>query len=61
MSMMLVAYDKCGCRISALLDVSDAEGARAFRADLIGYEIREEEHESIAAHFCSEHEPTVLT
>ena len=57
MSKMLVAYDKCGCRISALLDASDTEGAASFRADLAEYEILEEERESIAAHFCPEHGP----
>ena len=58
MSLMLVAYDKCGCRVSALpTGKQDAVAAEEFVAEMRagGFMIREEEHEAIGAQRCESH------
>lgn len=57
MSVMLVAYEACGCAAMALLSLDDAESVAAFRRDAAewGMEVLEEDHESVGPMPCSEH------
>ena len=58
MSKMLVAYAPCGCRCGALLYGKDDPEYHEFMAEYEqdGMTVREEEHDSIGAHFCPKHE-----
>lgn len=58
MTRMLVAYERCGCRASALLDADDEDQATQMEVDAIyhGWTLSEEEHESIGVKRCEQHE-----
>lgn len=57
MTLMLVSYAKCGCRMSALLAGRDDDSWRGFVLDEIieGHDVRQEEHESIGVLRCAQH------
>lgn len=58
MTLMLVSYAKCGCRVSALLGGKDDPSWREFVSGEVvteGHDVREEEHESIGALRCAQH------
>lgn len=53
---MLVLYDPCGCRVSALLDASDEKAAAEFITEARGDQtIRKEDRRDVAARTCAEH------
>ena len=58
MSLMLVAYEQCGCRAMALLSTSDEAQCADFHNDAaeFGWVVREEEHGGITALRCPAHQ-----
>jgi hypothetical protein len=58
MTLMLVSYDVCGCRVDALLDASDLNTAAGYRdeCEAEGRRVAMEQHERIGVLHCRTHQ-----